>query len=86
MELEVTTNSGTKTKTMVMVSDPMVIVFDPLAVNGALYYYHPKTNFNQDVWWLVLLDLVRSGGSNLSKFRVYALYPHNGRAGFQLGL
>ena len=50
MELEVTTNSGTKTKTMVMVSDPMVIVFDPLAVNGALYYYHPKTNFNQDVW------------------------------------
>ena len=36
MEVEVTNSSGTKTKTMVKASDP-------LAENGALYYYHSKT-------------------------------------------
>ena len=36
MEVEETISSGTKTKTMVKASDP-------LAENGALYYYHSKT-------------------------------------------
>ena len=36
MEVEVTNSSGTKTKTVVKASDP-------LAENGALYYYHSKT-------------------------------------------
>ena len=36
MEVEVTNSSGTKTKIMVK-------AFDPLAKNGALYYYHSKT-------------------------------------------
>ena len=36
MEVELTNRSGTKTKTIVKTCDP-------LAENGALYYYHSKT-------------------------------------------
>ena len=44
MEVEVTNSSGTKTKTIVMASDP-------LAENGALYYYHSKTKMYGELEW-----------------------------------
>ena len=52
LEVEVTTSSGIKTKTVVKASDP-------LAVNGALYYYHSKTKMYGDwffwTWYEVLV-------------------------------
>ena len=73
-EVEVTTSSGTKTKTVVKASDP-------LPVNGALYYYHSKIKMYGD-WFF---GPGTSVGSNQSKCPAHVQYQHNG-AGFHLGL
>ena len=57
MEVEVTNSSGTKTKTMVKASDP-------LAENGALYYYHSKTKMYGEwyfwTWYEVVVPTYRN--------------------------
>ena len=57
MEVEVTSSSGTKTKTTVK-------AYDPLAENGALYYYHSKTKMYGEwffwTWYEVVVPTYRN--------------------------